>query len=136
MSNRYFKNQYIQSMEKDVKQVFGHVTFGAAGAPTLDIKNSKGLASISRVSAGLFNIVFGTAASTQAATVDKYFKLLMPDYAFANSTSPAAPIMYVVSNNVATTGSIQVQFNVGGVSTDPASGEQLYLQFILGDSNT
>ena len=123
-------------MEKDVKQVFGHVTFGASGAPTLDTKNSKGIQSITRVSAGLFTIVFGTPASSQAATVDKYYKLLMPDYAFANSTSPAAPIMYVVSNTVSTNGTIQVQFNVGGVSTDPASGEQLYLQFILGDSNT
>jgi hypothetical protein len=136
MANRYFKNQYVYSMEKDVKQLFAHVTFGASGAPVLDTKNSKGFQSITRVSAGLYNIVFGTPASSQAATTDKYFKLLMPDYAFANATSPAAPIMYVVSNTVSSNGTLQVQFNVGGTSTDPAVGEQLYLQFIMGDSNT
>ena len=136
MSNRFFREIKVQSMEKDVKQIFGHVTFGAAGAPTLDAFNSKGINKITRVSAGLYDLVFGTPASSQAATVDKYWKLLMPDFAFVNATAPASPIMYVVSNTIQTNGTIRLQFNVGGVATDPATGEQVLLQFTLGDSNT
>jgi hypothetical protein len=136
MSNRYFRSEYIYSMEKDVKQIFADVTFGASGAPTVVAANSKGIRSITRASAGVYNIVFGTPASTQAGVTDVYKKLLNLDYIFIKATAPSAPAAYISSNTIATNGTIQVTFNAAGTATDPASGEEVLLQFIFCDSNT
>jgi hypothetical protein len=138
MSNRHFRSSSVFSMEKDVKQLFAHVTFGATGAPTLDAANSKGVASITRSSAGKYVVTMGTPASSQAATADKYKKLLIAKHVFDASgnsgTAPAAPGMYVVSQAAATAGTVTIQFNAAGTATDPASGEAVWLQFIFGDS--
>jgi hypothetical protein len=136
MAARLFRSQVINSHEVEIKQVFAKVTFGASGAPTVSAKDSKGIQSITRVSAGKFNVVFGTPGSTQAATTDVYYKLLNATHIFENATAPAAPSMFITSNAVASTGTIQVEFNSAGTTTDPASGEICHLQFIFCDSNT
>lgn len=143
MANRYFK-WFWRSLETEVKTVFAHVTFGATGAPTLDAVNSKGIVSVTRNSAGVFTFVFGTKSSlTGNPALDTYVKLLNFNVAFdatGNSgTAPAAPLVYMTGNNIATygTSSIQLTFdNVSQAATDPASGEGIYVAFVFGDSTS
>lgn len=131
MANRSF-TQFRQTLEKKVVELFGKVTFGSSGAPTLDATNSKGIKSITRVSAGKYDIVLGLVGGAQ----DVYVQFLHAKHVFLNATAPAAPQMYVVSQsvNTPTTGKITIQFANAGVATDPASGEVVYLELSLKDS--
>lgn len=132
MANRRFNNQQF-TMAPGVVGLFGHVTFGSSGAPTLDAPNSKGIVSITRNSAGNYTVVLGTSASS----LDTYFKLLMVNHVFLNSSAPAAPGMFIVQNNVSNPAlaNLIIQFNSAGSATDPASGEQLYLEIDLKNSS-
>jgi hypothetical protein len=132
MANRY-SYQFRLSMVPKVTDIFAHVTFGASGAPTLDAVNSKGVVSITRNSAGLYTIVFGTSA----LRLDPYSYLCMVKQVFINATAPAAPGMYIVADNSANPAlaSIQVQFNAAGVATDPASGEQVKMEMTFRNSS-
>lgn len=135
MANRYF-TQFPKVLEKEKVSLFAHVTFGAAGAPTLDTANSKGIKSISRTSAGLYVVTFGVnAVSAFGSNVDKYVKFLMARHVFLNATAPASPGMFVPAQAVAASGTITLQFNAAGVATDPGSGEQVYLEIELGNSS-
>lgn len=135
MANRNF-TQFSFTMERQVVSLYAHVTFGASGAPTLDTANSKGVVSVARNSAGKFTFVFGT----QTGMLDVYNKLLCVKHVFDASgnsgTAPAAPGMFMLANNVATFGtcSIQLEFNAAGTSTDPASGEGVYIEFVMKNS--
>lgn len=132
--NRYL-TQFRQQFEKKVVDVFANVTIGSTGAPTLSATNSKGVLSITRVSAGLYTFVFGTNSSLPK---DTYVKLLNVSCVFnSGSSAPASPLLNVVANSVSTAGtcSLQVQFrSLAGAATDPASGEILYVDFCFGDS--
>ena len=132
MANRFF-NQFDKTLEKEVVSLFAHATFGASGAVTLDAVNSKGIASMSKTGTGKYRIVFGTSP----ASLDVYYKFFSAMPLFVNSIAPAAPEMYVTSlhHNIVGDCYIDVQFNVGGVATNPASGEQLYLAIQLGNSS-
>lgn len=130
--NRYLK-AYPQSFESKVAKVFAKVTFGSSGAPTLDAVNSKGVVSVTRNSAGVYTLVFGT----KVGMLDTYVKLLSARHIFnSGSSAPASPGMYIKANSIATVGtcSIQIVFNAAGTATDPATGEIVYLEFTLGDS--
>jgi hypothetical protein len=135
MSNRCM-NQFPLTLEKRVIKLFAHITFGASGAPTLDTANSKGIVSVTRISAGKYTFVFGT----KTGMLDTYYKLLGVKHLFdatGNSgTAPASPGMYLTGNAVATVGTstLQVVFNSAGTATDPASGEGVYLEFTFKDS--
>lgn len=134
MANRYL-TQFTNTMVKGCVVLFGKVAIGAAGAPTIDAPNSKGIKSITRVSAGLYDIVLGTSGANPA--VDVYPRFLTMSAVVLNATAPAAPLFAIVSESVATptTAKIRVQFaNVAQVATDPASGEQLRLQIVLQNS--
>ena len=127
MANRFFQ-QFRFSLEKYVVDLWAHVSFGAAGAPTLDVANSKGIASISRVSAGLYDIELQ----------DSYYKFLMAQSMAKSASAPAAPLMHLVSEQVGDGDEpkLQVQFTDStGVATDPASGEEAYMQFSLSNSS-
>lgn len=126
MANRLM-NQFRYSLEKKVVDLFADVTFGATGAPTLVAKNSKGVKSITRSSAGKYVITLQ----------DSYARLLMVKHAFINATAPASPSSYIVSQTVGTANppTITVQFNAAGTATDPASGEEALIQFVLSDSS-
>lgn len=133
MANRYF-TQFIRSLAKDPVFLFGRVTFGAAGAPTLDAVNSKGIKSITRNSAGNYTVVLGSALA-----VDVYPRLFNVTGVFIKASgTPAAPGHYLVSQQVATAASpsfiIQFLAVDGTTATDPASGEEWRFQVNLTNS--
>lgn len=136
MANRFWVNQSFQ-LEKNVVRLYAQVTFGASGAPTLVTANSKGIVSITRNSTGKYTVVFGTST----ASLDFYNRLLMADVNFdatGNSgTAPAAPLVYLTGNSVATSGTCSLQFqctNSSGTATDPASGEKCFIEVTLSNS--
>lgn len=129
MANRWF-TQYLWSLEKNPAQIWAYVTFGSTGAPTLSGINSKGIKSITRVSAGKYTVTFGVSGGN--AVTDTYNALYFASKRFVKSSgNPAAPHMYVVSQDVQATGSMVIQFLAanGSTATDPASGEVALLQF-------
>lgn len=132
MANRY-TTQFTQTLEKKVIHVYGKVTFGATGAPTLVAAQSKGIVSVTRNNTGEYTFVFGT----KAGMLDVYNKLLMMRHVFnSGSSAPASPSCYIKTDSVATAGtcSLRVVFNSAGTATDPASGEAVHLEFIFKDS--
>lgn len=128
MANRSF-TQFQWSMEKNPAALWAKVAIGATGAPTIDAVNSKGVKSINRTSAGLYVVTFGVGAN-----VDIYNRIYFASHKFiVASGTPAAPLMYIVSQAVATAGTVTIQFTAvdGTTATDPASGEELRLEFAL-----
>mgnify|MGYP003332681191 CR=1 FL=1 len=143
MANRFF-NQFSKTLEKEVCAIYAKVGIGSSGACTLDTTLSKGIVSVTRNSTGKYTFVFGTSA----AALDVYNKLLHASVSYdatgASGAAPAAPVMNVVANSIATAGtaSIQVQFwgatnssTTTLVATDPGNGEILRFRFILRNSN-
>ena len=131
MANRY-TNQFRASLEKRVSSIFMHVSFGASGAPTLDVPNSKGVVSITRNSAGLYTVVFGT----DAKRLDTYVKLLSVSKIFQESSSSPAREVIIRANNVSNNAlaSMQIEMQVATVATDPDSGSAVFMEFVFGDS--
>lgn len=132
MANRY-NTQFPLAFEKKVVNIYAQVTFGATGAPTLNVVNSKGVVSVTRNSTGDFTFVFGT----QVKMLDVYVKFLSAKVTYnSGASAPLAPGMYIKANNIATfnTASIELVLNAAGTPTDPASGEIGYFEFIFGDS--
>jgi len=131
MANRY-TNQFRASLEKRVSSIFMHVSFGAAGAPTLDVPNSKGVVSITRNSAGLYTIVFGTNAQMK----DTYVKFLSMSHSFLEAAGSPAREMVLRANNISNNSlcNLQIEMQVAGVATDPDNGSQVYMEFVFGDS--
>lgn len=140
MANRTLNHSY--GIEKQLVQVFAKVTFGASGAPTLSLPASKGIKSVVRNSAGNFTFTFGNSAAIQNS-LDTYKKFLSANTLSLSSSAPAAPVMYVTSDQSAVfgTAAITVQFaapsgtNGALVATDPASGEVSLLEFTFGNSS-
>lgn len=137
MANRRFNNQQFAFMP-GVVSIYGRVTFGAAGAPTLDqaTQNSMGILSVVRNSAGNYTFTFGS--NTQLSSVDTYFKFLSMAAVFnetGTSAAPASPSYYITSNLISSTGKVTVQFNAAGTATDPASGEILHIKFDFRNSS-
>jgi hypothetical protein len=134
MANRFF-NQFGKTMEKEVVSLFLHATFGASGAVTLDAVNSKGICAITKIGTGGYRIQFGTTP----ASLDVYYKFFaaLPSFKTVGGSPAAAPDMYIVDlkHNVVGSCYIDVQFVNGGVSTNPASGEELYMEIKLGNSS-
>lgn len=125
MANRRM-NQFRYSMEYNVVDLFAVVTIGGTGAPTLTIGG--GITSISRTSAGLYVITL----------TDQYNKLLhVSNQAVTSTSAQAAPLMTVVSETVATTKIITIQFRAidNTTATDPASGEVLLIKISLRNSS-
>lgn len=116
------------SLEKGVSDLFARVTFGATGAPTLDVPKSKGIASIVRNSAGLYTITLS----------GPFQRLLAMSATFVLSSGiPASPVYHVVADNSASaTPTLQIQFEKldTPAATDPANGEEVRMNFIFKDS--
>lgn len=127
MANRRFNSQFQYGFERMPVRLCGHVTFGAAGAPTLDPNNSMGIASISRTSAGLYVITLQ----------DVYNKLLGLDLSQLSTGPQAAPIVNLKAQTVSTAKTLTIQYLAidNSTATDPASGEQLFLRVILSNSS-
>lgn len=122
MANRYM-NQFAHSLEQSKVFLFGKVAIGASGAPTLDATNSKGIASIARNSAGKYTITLS----------DVYNRFFNAHVSLVVGTgTPAAPLCFVISETVATTKTVVIQFlDATGVAADPASGESLRITLVL-----
>jgi hypothetical protein len=125
-------NQFQGTFEKGVVTAFAEVSFGASGAPTLVTGRYKGVASISRTSAGLYVITLS----------DKYQRLLVCNHRQkVASGMPAAPVLFVVTDAVSSTKALTVQFAKATdastttlVAGDPASGEKALFEFVLSNS--
>jgi hypothetical protein len=131
MANRFF-NQFGKTLEKEVVKLFGRVTFGAAGAPTLDATNSKGIKSITRTGAGAYDITLGVGSN-----LDVYPRFLSFHLVNINAAAAAAPLVRVTAESVATptTGKISIQFATSpGVATDPGNGEEVRFEVTLKNS--
>ncbi len=116
MANRTFND--AQALEKEVKSLFVKVSIGASGAPTLTQPGSLGIASVARVSAGLYRFTLA----------DAFPKLLTVDGIVLSAT--AEDITFQVKlETVATTKLIEVFTLTGAVATDPANGDVLMLEF-------
>jgi len=126
MANRRF-NQFRLSLEPQIVDLFLHATFGAAGAVTLDASQSRGISSIVHDGAGTYTITLQ----------DVYNRLMMVNKLAIGGSAPAAPDMRLytdaVSSNVSP--SIAVVFSVGGVDTNPASGEEIRIQISVKNSS-
>jgi len=135
MANRFF-NQFGKTMEKEVVSLFLKASIGGSGAITLDAVNSKGIAAVQKIGTGAYRIIFGT----NLASKDVYYKFFgaFPVFKTAGGSPPLAPIMYLADLKHNSVGDcyIDVQFvSSGGVSTNPASGDQLYMEIKLGNSS-
>lgn len=127
MANRLFNSQFLYGFERMPVMLNMRVTFGASGAPTLDSNTDGGIASITRNSAGRYTIVLQ----------DVYNKLMGVNMVQLAASAEAAPIRRVVSQTVSSTKTIVIQYLAvdNSTATDPASGEQLFMQIVLGNSS-
>lgn len=124
-------NQFRQSYENQVCDIFMKVSFGSSGAPTLSNPASgssynQGVTSIVRNSTGRYTITLKS----------NFSRLMELRHVIVNATAPAAPGLFVVSDNsAASPATIVVQFNAAGTAADPASGEIALLQISLKNSS-
>lgn len=124
MANRWF-DQFRFSLEKNVVELYLKVSIGGSGAPTMDSTQSKGITSITRNSAGDYTVVMQ----------DNYYRLLDFSVNQQNATGiPNAPVVGLKANSV-TSGSFEFVTSVGGVATDPSSGNTLYIRVALSNSS-
>lgn len=126
MANRTF-SKAIFSSEIAPTHVYMQVNIGASGAPTI-ITGKAWVLSMTRNSAGDYTIVFK----------DNYNSVLGVRHMFnSGSSAPASPSMWLKTDSITSTTSpsLRVVFNTGGTATDPASGEKLYMTFILKNSS-
>jgi len=126
IANRLFY-QFRLALEKQIVDLYANFTIGAAGAPTLVVAKSKGIASVTRLGAGQYSIVLQ----------DSYYDMLMATGTILSAAAPAAPGFRVISQAVANAASkaIVVQFsNAAGVATDPANGEAILFHVQLKQS--
>lgn len=126
MANRRLY-QFQYSFERDLVQMYCQVAIGAAGVPT--ISNNKGIKSIVRNSAGDYTINL----------MDNYNLLMDINASVQNATGiPVAPLTGIKANSVssATAPSVEVVFSTGGVATDPANGDKLFISIVCRNSST
>lgn len=116
MANRTFND--TQALEKEVKSLFAKVSIGASGAPTLIQPGSLGIASVSRVSAGLYRFTLVDAFPSLLAVIPLHLSATAEDLNFQ-----------VKLETVSTTKLIEVFTLTGATATDPASGDVLMFEF-------
>lgn len=98
-------------------------TIGSLGAPTLVAASSKGITSITRNSAGDYTV----------RLTDKYVGFLTMSVKTQNASGiSASPDVNLKAIGVTSaTPTFEFVCSVGGVATDPASGDTLYGQITL-----
>ena len=118
MANRTFND--AQALEKEVKTLFAKISIGASGAPTLVKPGSLGIASVSKVSTGLYRI-----------TLEDTYPALLGVKATALASSAADMTFQVKLETVSTTKLVEVFCLTAGVATEPASGTVLFVELSL-----
>lgn len=127
MANRWLQ-QFSYTLEKQTCNLYAKVEIGADGAPTLVTDNqSKGFASISRSAEGKYDVTLQ----------DSWYKFLACHVVFdAGETGPQAPTVSIYDNLVtANPGTFSLLCQNGGVDTDPADGEIMYIHLVVGNSS-
>jgi hypothetical protein len=125
MANRFFQ-QFQYSLEKALVHLYAQASFGAAGAPSLNALNSKGITSMVRTGVGAYTLTL----------TDKYYASIHMDQVFIGQ-NPAAPLMYIVAASPSdSTPTMQIQFlDAAGVAADPASGDAVRLHMVFKNSS-
>ena len=119
--NRLF-NQFFLSLERGKAILFGKIAIGATGAPTLNAIKSKGIASISRTSAGLYVITLN----------DIYVDLYSLRVSFLGASDPTVAYAYTVSQSVNSSKQVTFQCkNISGAAVDPISGTEMSVKLML-----
>lgn len=130
MANPYARDQFLYKLEASVFEYYAHVTFGAAGAPTLDAPASKGITSIVRQSAGQYLITLQNP---------QFKRLLGVNVAqFSGTSAQAAPFSTLEVNSVSSNpATLVLQYRAvdNSTVTDPANGEQAFIRITLGNSS-
>jgi hypothetical protein len=125
MANFNYRSQFAYSYAGQRVTLMAQVGIGASGAPTIASRTGMGISSIVRASAGLYTITF----------TNPFAKLLNVQISsISGSSAPAAPVIGIVSQAVATSSAptVVVQMrDLSGVATDPASGEILLVSIDL-----
>lgn len=119
--------QFHSAFEAQTVALYMNVAIGGTGAPTLTSNQNKGIASITRNSAGNYTIVLQ----------DSYTRLLSADMVSLNASIAAAPDLTILDDNSADLSSpnIVIQTSAAGVATDPASGEVLLIHMQMKNSS-
>ena len=111
------------SNEVKVLHLYAKVAVGSSGAPTLDTAASKGIASITRTSQGLYQL-----------TLDRvYNSVLMVNIMTLDGT--LQDITYQVKAETLTSKTIDFWAKTGATATDPQSGATMRIQVIVKDSS-
>lgn len=128
MANRR-SYQFVGNNVAGVSSIFAKVTVGASGAPTLVSTGVSGnnsyISSITRNSAGDYTL----------ALADAWNALLGLKVTTVNATGISAAPDVNVKTDAVTTKSLRFVCSVGGVATDPASGDTLLIQISLKNSS-
>ena len=115
MANRNFHR--LQSLTREVKELHAKVSIGASGAPTLDSSISVGFASITRDSAGVYEVTLD----------DKYNALV--DFSCMQLASSAEDLTFQLeSDTISSDKKFKFQCKAAAVETDPSDGSTLFLK--------
>ncbi len=106
-----------QAIEKEVKDLYLKVSFGASGAPTIVTQSGYGFASISRTSAGLYLVTLDA----------KYQSLKFVEGIFSWSTAQDIRLQ-LKEEAVRASNTFSFFTLTGAVATDPSSGNSLLLK--------
>lgn len=120
------------TLEKAPVVLYGNISIGGTGAPTINATKSLGLLGITRSSAGKYVITLGGPAGK-----DSYQRLLQGFVNFlVSTTSAVCSTSIAVDNSAGTTPSITIQcVDFAGAAVDPASGEVMLVRFELDNSS-
>jgi len=122
--NRLF-NQFFNSLERGKVVLFGNISVGSSGAPTLNALKSKGIASIVRNSAGNYTVTLN----------DIYVDMFHFSVNFVNASGAGVAYVYTVSQNVVGAKTIVFQCkDLSGAAVDPSSGTVMQLEVKLKSS--
>lgn len=122
--------------------VFAKVSFGAAGAPTLDAAASRGVLSVTRDAAGKLTFVFGSKVN-KANQLDQYVRLadarvVFDTKAVGAGVAAASPSLQVIDCQVHDGKKASCQVMLCDLetpaATDPANGEVGLFRFTFVDT--
>ncbi len=124
MANRLF-NQFSFGLEKMRVSLFLSFSIDGSGDPVLDVANSKGIASITKL---------GAAGKYRITMQDAYVKLLMVEQLPVNPVSAA--VLMSLDNDDVQNKIIDIQFAslVTGTGTYLSSGESRKMVLVLRNS--
>ena len=115
MASRSFNRK--QALEKEVKEIFALITFGASGAPTLT--TGYGITSITRNSQGDYTIVLDSKFPSFKNFSGTFLKSTGEDIRVQLKSETVSS---------ATTKAVNFFTLTGASATDPSSGAKLYLK--------